>query len=98
MKQCIEGKTVKVNPQDPSSEGMCVLGHLSLADKDKCVERLQSVFEDVLQETTYDPERLKNIMEHFKENANIRVELRGTRLSKRMHVFLEDLRHKDPTE
>ena len=83
MKHGDTGKSAKVDPLDPYGEYMRVLEHLSLRDEDKCVERLNVFFEDVLQdspvvirvkETTHDLETLIKFMDHFKTNANIRTE------------------------
>jgi len=84
VKHGIKGKTVRIDPDDPYGEYMHVIEHLSLAEERTCVERLKSVFEDVLQnspvvirvkETEHDLEKLKKVVDYFKANANIRIEL-----------------------
>ena len=79
----IKGKIVKTDPEDPHGEYMRVMENLSLADESKCVERLNVVFDDILQnspvvirvkETKHDLEKLMKIIDHFKAKANIRFD------------------------
>ena len=75
---------MKIDPEDPYGENLRVLEHLSLAEEWKCVGRLKSVFEDVLQnspvvirvkESRHDLEKLKKVVDYFKANANVKIEL-----------------------
>ena len=63
---------------------MRVMENLSLAEESKCVEQLKVVFEDILQnspvvirvkETPHDLEKLKKVVNYFKANTNIRIEM-----------------------
>ena len=55
-----------------------------MAEEWKCVGRLKSVFEDILRnspvvirvkETPHDLEKLKKVVNYFKANANVKIEV-----------------------
>ena len=74
----IKGKTVKAGPEDPHGEYLRVMENLSVADERKCVEHLNVVFDDILQnspvlirvkETEQNVDKLIKIIDHFKEKG-----------------------------
>ena len=67
----IEGRSVKIEPTDLYGEYYRVLGHVSLAPDQTCVEELEDIFEGCLvgspvvvrvKETKHDTEQLQNVV------------------------------------
>ena len=84
VKRNIKGTSVKLDETDAYGEYLRVLEHLSLEDANLCAVQLTEIFEECLQgspvvvrmkATKHDTEKLKSVLEKFKNTEHIRVEI-----------------------